>query len=180
MRIVVLLVVAVLASPASPNVTPRTERTPPYVLAYCARSARLLAACPRVLPKMTQPRPHWETSVCVENRPGCLGLRYDVLDLVDAGNGSKPPVWSHIAIYAGDLRTAFPVRLKVVGSYTWHGRRGTVVRVPAYPAGGEQGGHLVFRWRAHGTGYAVGLHAWSPVSETLAMLRVMILSLPTA
>ena len=176
--IALLAVATAFATTAAAGPGPRMERTPAYVLAYCAHSARLLATCPRVLPKMIQPRPHWETNVCTEGHPGCLGLRYDVLDLLDAGNGSKPPVWSHIAVYAGDLRKAFPFRTTLVGVYPWHGRYGTVVRAPPYPAGGEVGGHLIFRWRAGRTGFAVSLHAWSPVAEPLATLRAMVLSLP--
>jgi hypothetical protein len=79
------------------------RRAPAYVLGLLPRSKKLPFACPRLLPRMSQPSPHWETSVCLAGRSGCLGLTCDVLDLVDAGNGERPPMWSHINIYAGNL-----------------------------------------------------------------------------
>jgi len=171
------------------------ERTPGYVLGYCRRSPRLSRACPRLLPRMEQPSPHWEVTVCLRGRQGCLGLTWDDLNLVDAGDGNRPPVWSHIAIYAGDLTAAFPfnypkagprvsrldglfaksrTRAIFLGTYTWGGKHGTVVLAPAYPGGGEQGDHLIFRSRRGGVDYAVGLHAWEPLAQTFATLRAMI------
>jgi putative hemolysin len=157
---------------------PRLERTPAYVLAEGAASKRLLAACPRVLPKMAQPSPHWEAYACRAGRPGCGGQQWDVLDLVDGGFGTRPPAWSHVVVYAGDLQRAFPFTMRTLGAVTWNSRRGTLVLAPSYPAGGEQGGHLIFRWRLGRTGYAVGLHAWRPLAAVRAVLRSMIFSLP--
>jgi hypothetical protein len=88
-------------------VAPRMEQTPAYVLAYCRRSKKLPLTCPKLVPRMSQPSPHWETYVCVAGRRGCLGLTWDVLDMVDAGYGDRPPIWSHISIYSGNLTTAF-------------------------------------------------------------------------
>jgi hypothetical protein len=179
-------------------VAPRMERTPAYVLAYCRRSKKLPLTCPKLLAHMSQPPPHWETYVCVAGRSGCLGITWDVLDMVDAGNGDRPPIWSHISIYAGDLSTAFrfaypthgvrPRRLDglfaktrpkalFLGSYRWGGKVGTVVLAPSYPSGGEQGDHLIFRWSRDGVGFAVGLHSWEPLSQTMATLKTMIESI---
>jgi hypothetical protein len=190
----------VLLAVATPTTValPRLEPTPAYVRGYCARSPRLLRACPTVLPRMSQPSPHWEASACVAGRSGCLGTRFDVLDLVDAGYGNRPPVWSHVAIYAGDLAGAFPfvyptqgrppahldglfaasrARAVFVGTYRWGGRAGSVVLAPGYPAGGQQGDHLIFRWRRHGVGFAVGLHAWEPLTRAMTVLEAMIESI---
>jgi hypothetical protein len=177
---------------------PRMERTAAYILAYCRESQRLPLACPHLLPRMEQPSPHWETSVCVVGRTGCQGLTWDDLSLVDAGYGIRPPVWSHVSIYAGNLTSAFrfayptrgvrPRRLDglfartrtraiFLGSYTWGGKRGTVVLAPDYPDGGEQGDHLIFRWRQSGAGFAVGLHAWEPLSQSFATLGAMVRSI---
>ena len=174
------------------------ERTPAYVLAYCRRSKKLPLTCPKRLPRMSQPSPHWETSVCVAGRSGCLGLTWDVLDTVDAGNGDRPPIWAHISIYAGNLTTAFrftypthgvrPRRLDglfskprakalFIGSYRWGGKIGTVVLAPSYPMGGEQGDHLIFRWKRDSVRFAVGLHGWEPLSQTMATLKTMIASI---
>jgi hypothetical protein len=127
---------------------------------------------------MSQPSPHWETYACRAGKPGCRGQKWDVLDLVDAGNGTRPPTWSHVVVYAGDLQRAFPFAMRRLGTVTWNGRRGTVSLAPAFPAGGEMGGHLVFRWRLGRTQYAVSLHAWRPLYATRAVLRAMIASLP--
>jgi len=174
------------------------EKTPAYVLGYCGRSHRLPLACPRLLPHMAQPSPHWEITLCLVGTVGCSGVTWDDLNLADAGDGVRPPLWSHISIYAGNLVSAFrfpyPTRGRRVrnlhglfardrtrptflGSYRWAGKRGTVVLAPAYPRGGEQGDHLIFRWRRSGVGYAVGLHGWEPLSQAFATLRAMIRSI---
>ena len=186
------------ASRDTPVVVSRMERTPAYVLGYCRRSKKLPLACPKLLPRMSQPSPHWETSVCVAGRSGCLGLTWDVLDMVDAGYGDRPPIWAHISIYAGNLTTAFRfaypthgVRAKrldglfsntrpkalFLGAYRWGGKVGTVVLAPSYPTGGEQGDHLIFRWKQDSLGFAVGLHGWEPLSQTMATLKTMIESI---
>jgi hypothetical protein len=177
---------------------PTMERTPAYVLAYCRKSRWLPLACPRLLPRMEQPMPHWEVTLCGVGTAGCQGLAWDDLNLVDAGNGHRPPIWSHISIYAGNLTSAFrfqypangprpshldglfartTTRAIFVGSFTWGGRHGTVVLAPDYPAGGEQGGHLIFRWHQSGVEYALGLHAWEPLSEMFATLKAMVASI---
>lgn len=186
------------ASSPHSSFRPRMERTAPYILAYCRQSKRLPLACPHLLPFMAQPQPHWETSVCVVGRPGCQGLTWDDLSLVDAGYGNRPPAWSHISIYAGDLKAAFRftyptrgvrprhldglfakarTRAIFMGSYVWGGREGTVVLAPGYPGGGEQGDHLIFRWRDSGIGCALGLHAWEPLAQAFEMLRAMVRSI---
>jgi hypothetical protein len=174
------------------------EKTAGYILGYCRTSRLLPLACPHRLPFMTQPPPHWETAVCLIGAAGCGGLTWDELSLVDAGNGVRPPVWSHVAIYAGDLASAFGFRYPTqgkrvthldglfartraraifLGSYTWGGKRGTVILAPAYPGGGEQGDHLIFRWRRSHVGFAVGLHGWEPLSQAFATLRAMVRSI---
>jgi hypothetical protein len=49
-----------------------------------------------------------------------------------------------------------------------------VVLAPSYPSGGEQGDHLIFRWSRDGVGFAVGLHAWEPLSGAMGTLKMMI------
>jgi hypothetical protein len=181
--VVLVLALAFGVASASPRgwVRPRVERTPAYVLAYCDKSRLLPRACPRVLPRMSQPSPHWEANLCLVGHRGCAGLTWDDLSLVDAGYGDRPPVWSHVIVQAGNLAHAFPFRYPAagrrvarldglfgrtrsraiyIGKFTWGARRGTVVLAPDFPTGGEQGNHLIFRWRQHGTDFAVGLHGW--------------------
>ena len=184
------------ASPVTHSL--RMERTPAYVLGYCKKSRRLPLACPRVLPHMRQPSPHWEVNLCLVGHSGCAGLAWDELSLVDAGYGTRPPAWSHVVVQAGNLARAFPFEYPTggrrisqldglfararahavyIGTFTWGGRRGTVVLAPDYPAGGEQGNHLIFRWRAGRTDFALGLHAWEPLSVAFATLRQMAISI---
>jgi hypothetical protein len=175
---------------------PRTEKTPPYVLRYCRSAPKLRPECPHVLPRMQGPAPHWETSVCRAGRDGCRGTAWDDLELVDAGfNGDRPPVWSHVSFFAGDLSSAFPFgyprsgarrmvvdglfrkprrKATFIGSFTWGGHRGTLVLAPSYPAGGEQGDHVIFRWRRGHVSYALGLHGWEPLAGAVAMLRALV------
>ena len=145
---------------------------------------------------MDGPQPHWETSVCRAGRDGCRGTAWDDLELVDAGfNGDHPPVWSHISFFAGDLTSAFPFRYPThgarpavltglfskphphaifLGRFDWHGRNGTLALAPAYPGGGEQGDHVIFRWREGGVTYALGLHGWEPLADAVATLRAVV------
>lgn len=148
---------------------------------------------------MAQPAPHWDATLCLPRHPGCAGVAWADLDLVDAGYGTKPPAWSHVVLYAGDLARAFGftypaagppqpnldgllsrprTRAIFIGTYTWHRRRGTVVLAPPFPGGGEQGDHLIFRWREAGNGHAIGLHAWEPLSQAFATLRFLVDSIP--
>jgi hypothetical protein len=64
-----------------------------------------------------------------------------------------------------------------IGTFTWGGRKGSVVLAPDFPAGGEQGNHLIFRWRKSGTDFALGLHGWEPLSRSFATLRQMVISI---
>jgi hypothetical protein len=182
MRVIAISALA-LGFGLAPSSGPHMERTPAYVLAYCDRSRLLPLACPHLLPRMSQPSPHWEANYSSNS-----------LDLVDSDNGDRPPIWSHVVVEAGNLGQAYPSRgnrvthldglfararsrAVYIGTFTWGGRRGTVVLAPAYPAGGEQGDHLIFLWRAHGTELALGLHGWEPLSQAFATLRLMVLSI---
>jgi hypothetical protein len=53
---------------------------------------------------------------------------------------------------------AAPVSL---GWVHWYGTHGQLVLEPNFPAGGEWGGHLVYRFSAAAVSYAITLHAWT-------------------
>ena len=196
--LVSLVSVAAIASASPGDLRQRMERTPSYVLGYCDRSRRLMLACPHVLPKMSQPSPHWEVDLCLVGHSGCAGLTWDDLSLVDGGYGTRPPAWSHVIVQAGNLAKAFPfvyptrgtmvthldglfartrTRAVYIGAFRWGGKRGTVILAPDFPGGGEQGNHLIFRWRDRQTDFALGLHGWEPLSHAFAALRQMIISI---
>jgi hypothetical protein len=172
---------------------------PVRVRTACVRSRLLAPVCPRRLPAVESQA--WDTMTCLAGTRGCLGLHWDDLELEHVSRSRRfamrPPTWGHVSVFAGDLSTAFPfayprtgrpVPLRdglyedagpdaiFFGSTTWGGRTGTLVLAPSYPRGGEQGGHLVFRWRAGGQEYAIGVHAWEPLTQAAATLRAIVLS----
>lgn len=51
-----------------------------------------------------------------------------------------------------------------------------LVLAPPYGLGGLMGDHLILRWREGGRDYAVGLHAWEPLTEAAATLRAVVAS----
>ena len=196
--VLLLTAVTAVASASSLGASQRMERTPSYVLGYCKKSRGLPLACPHLLPRMSQPSPHWEASVCLVGHSGCAGLAWDDLSLVDGGYGTRPPAWSHVVVQAGNLTHAFPFKYPThgtritrldglfartrshavyVGRFSWGGRAGTVILAPDFPVGGEQGDHLIFRWRTGQTDFALGLHAWEPLSQAFAVLRQMVISI---
>ena len=61
---------------------------------------------------------------------------------------------------------------------TWAGRSGELVLAPAYPFGGMNGEHLIFRWSEDETEYAITLHSWLPFTETIGTLRAIVESVP--
>ena len=174
---------------------------PSSFLRVC-RSSRLLApACPRRLPatRHLSSEPPYQVFLCRRGGKGCLGLHWDDLEIQHAGNSNRPPVWLHVAIFAGNLSGAFPFsyprsgrarqtrnglfavnrrRALFLGERTWGGISGALVLAPSYPAGGEQGDHLIFRWRRGSVGYAVGLHGWEPFLQTVATLEAIVASIP--
>jgi hypothetical protein len=109
------------------------------------------------------------------------------------GRKNAPPRFAHLVLKGGDLAEAFyfewpsgpavplvdalagrrrtPVLLE---SESWAGHQGTLLLAPAFPAGGVDGGHLVYRWEEGDRGFALSLHAWKPFDEGVATLRVLV------
>ena len=110
------------------------------------------------------------------------------------------PRFVHLTLYGGRVRRAFggfdypkggiaaALRNGVLeearedplffGHVTWEGRRGTMILAPAYPVGGEQGDHVIFRWTERRREYALGLHAWEPFLEAVSTLEAIVRSIP--
>ena len=65
-----------------------------------------------------------------------------------------------------------------LGSPHWGGRSGSLVLEPPYPHGATDSNHLVFSWKQSGRSYAVGLHAWETLLESVATLRALVESFP--
>jgi hypothetical protein len=64
------------------------------------------------------------------------------------------------------------------GRVRWGGRLGALYLMPSYPRGGMLGNHLVFSWRQDELPYVLSLHAWEPLTESVATLRTMVEGLP--
>lgn len=111
------------------------------------------------------------------------------------GRRNAPPRFAHVVLKGGDLSDAFyfewpsspavPVHDALVGDRqvpvileapSIGGRRGTLVLAPAFPAGGVDADHLIFRWRQDGHEYALSLHAWQPVDRCVATLHALVAS----
>jgi hypothetical protein len=106
---------------------------------------------------------------------------------------NAPPRFAHVVLKGGDLTKAFyfewptgpmvavadalegdrqtPVLLD---AHSWAGRQGALALAPAFPAGGVDGDHLVYRWEECDREYAISLHAWKPLDESVATLRALV------
>ena len=60
------------------------------------------------------------------------------------------------------------------GRRDWNGRHGVLVLGDCFA------NHLCFRWRERGVGYQIDLHGWEPFTQTVASLRAIVASLPSA
>jgi hypothetical protein len=109
------------------------------------------------------------------------------------GPRNAPPRFAHVVLKGGDLTEAFyfdwpsgpmvpvvdalegdrqiPVPLEV---RRWAAPEGTLLLAPAFPAGGVDGDHLVYRWEEGDREYALSLHAWKPLDECVATLRALV------
>jgi hypothetical protein len=111
---------------------------------------------------------------------------------------TRPPHYVHVILYAtrGGLAARFPFawpegdaqpvrdsllrpkRTKpiLLGRRDWSGRRGTLVLAPPLIFGGENGDHLIFRWKRAGIDHTVSMHSWAPLREAVATLRAVVVS----
>jgi hypothetical protein len=76
-----------------------------------------------------------------------------------------------------DLPDSYPRHAVAIGSYTWGSKSGILVLAPAYPAGGSDGGHLIFRWSSDERHSAISMHAWAPLSDSVAALQQIVASI---
>ena len=183
--------------------------TPSHALAACRELDLARAACPTRVPRFPHARRPSLVQVfaCRSHPRRCLGPGVDVFDLAwgaeDPGNPkhNRPPRLVHLAVYGGPrIERGFPwtpdvdVKKKArdsltldpdrtapirLGTRAWNGRNGTLTLAPPFPHGGQQGNHLIYQWTDSGDNYAVGLHAWEPLTEAIATLEAVIASVPS-
>jgi hypothetical protein len=203
-RIGVILSFALLVTPAcedrsalepvtrTPAVQPvRLVPLPPRLRETCLRVEVLAAHCPAQVPA---------TETRYRVRELDFGTdSYRVMDFEANApyprivRRNAPPRFAHIVLKGGDLTKAFyfewpsgpmvsvtdalegdrqtPLLLE---TQSWAGRQGTLVLAPAFPAGGVDGDHLVYRWEEGDREYALSLHAWEPLDQCVATLRVLV------
>lgn len=129
-----------------------------------------------------------------EAPPGLTGKRL-------GPSRTRPPGFVHLDVYAtrGSLDNVFSFewprspthrisdRLLTcrrphptdLGRFRWAGHEGTLVLAPAYPGGGQDGDHLIYRWKHRGIDYAISLHSWAPLRQAVSVLRQIVESAGT-
>jgi len=61
-----------------------------------------------------------------------------------------------------------------LGRRDWAGHDGTLVLAPPLIFGGENGDHLIFRWKQAGIDHMVSLHSWAPLGEAVSTLHAVV------
>lgn len=171
--------------------------TPERALGRCRRFPVLEPACPTMVP--AAPFDPASPIYAADSYGGAPGGQDWTFTLGWGGEHpgeperDRPPTLVHVVVWAGDLPRPHPSRRIAVrdglldearlrplflGRVTWSGRRGVLLLAPAYPRGGIEGNHLVFRWGEAGVTYRVSVHAWEPFTEVPAVLRGVVGSLP--
>ena len=111
---------------------------------------------------------------------------------------TRPPHYVHIIVYAarGSLAAKFPFSWPhgpaqaisdgllrpgrkaaiFLGRRDWAGHRGTLILAPPLIFGGENGDHLIFRWRHRDVDHTVSLHSWASLTEAVLTLKAEVRS----
>jgi hypothetical protein len=183
--------------PSSPTSVP-LGALPQHVVDSCLEVAALTAGCPRMAPQTTSP---------YRSRSLDFGTAlYRVIEFSSGapypriGPRNAPPRSAHVVVKGGDLSMAFPFRWPsdqapeeipadpdsrgddpvLLGRYEWGETAGTLVLAPAFPVGGVDGDHLIYRWSRGDTEYSISLHAWTPVQVAIRTLRAIVESTSAA
>jgi hypothetical protein len=159
-------------------------------LVKCQRFPQLEPACPRNLPVVESEQNR--------SRSFRSGKEHFVFFSEWSGpypgvtTNNSPPRFLHVNVHAGDLRQAFPFEWPMeatalpdpipkkrrksilLENVTWFGKEGSLILAPSFPAGGIDGDHVIFRWHEAGDEYAISIHAWAPLTETVNALRAVI------
>lgn len=201
MRIIITAVLLVVVSlvTACAGGTDERERTsskvelmalPQKHLAECHRLSALDPACPKSVPSVeaTQARSRAFTS----GRGHFVYFAEWSAPYPGVSIKNAPPRFAHVVVHAGDLQDAFPFQWPteeepvpdpipkkrrdpaLLEKVTWSGKEGELVLAPSFQAGGIDGDHVVFRWRDGDEHYAISLHGWTPLHETIQALRAVV------
>ena len=198
MRAALCACVLALVPRATPEPVPLVPLAPANI-EHCERSGLLRAVCPRLVPRVGA---DFLSHLSVE-----LTGRH-VLDVFNLERGgeypgrperNRPPRMAHVVAVAGnierlasftephgqpsELRDGLLRRTRTaplsLGRVRWARRTGLLYLMPSFPRGGMLGNHLVFSWREDGRRAALSLHAWEPLTESVATLERLVGRLPT-
>jgi hypothetical protein len=180
-------------APPPPPPSPATTETtgdgsvelvamPPGAARRCRASRLVRPACPRLVPEAPYDElPEVYVVQLIPGGPGgpeLFNLQWGAESPGRPGR-NRPPRLSHVVVAAGTEGEALQgIRARPLRDVDWSGRQGTLVRAAPYPRGGLHGSHLVFRWQEGRREYAVSLHTWAPLAETVATLRAVVASIP--
>lgn len=169
--------------------------TPRWLRGLCRTQPMLADACPSRVPA-ARPTVAFVDVVPTppSERPGLRSLLVSVSWGGEYPNPARnrPPHFVHLELTAGSITRAdhfappVPIsRLTVPLGYTatrpislgtrdWTSNLGKLVFGDCF------GNHLCYRWRQHDRAYQIDLHAWEPVTQTVRVLRAIVVSTPSA
>jgi hypothetical protein len=198
-----ILVLAALVSITSCSNATETETTPDHLqlmpipdshVLKCRRLGRLSPACPRSVPfvEVSQERARAFRS----GRAHFVFFSEWSGPYPGVSRKNAPPRFAHLVVHAGDLDQALPFHWPqesmtvpdpiptkrrepiLLDRVTWSDKDGGLVLAPSFPSGGIDGDHVIFRWTQDGDQYAISLHAWLPLDDTIAALEAVVASIP--
>lgn len=168
----------------------RLMALPESHLVKCQRFPQLESACPRSIPVVQSEQERARAFRSGSNHFVFFSEWSGPYPGVTTKN--SPPRFVHVNVHAGDLSQAFPFEWPVdttplpdpvpnkrrkgifIASVTWFGKEGALILAPSFPAGGIDGDHVIFRWNEAGGEYAVSIHAWEPLTETINVLCAVV------
>jgi hypothetical protein len=180
--------------PATPTDQVELMRLPDSHALKCRRLGPLRPACPRSIPRV---------EVSQERARAFRSGRAHFVFFSEwsgpypgVSRKNAPPRFVHLVVHAGDLEQALPFHWPqesmrvpdpiptkrrepvLLDHVTWSDKGGDLVLAPSFPSGGLDGDHVIFRWGEDGDEYAVSLHAWAPLDDTIATLKAVVASIP--
>lgn len=185
---------------------PTTDGGPPLmpipdeVMRRCQQDPKLAPACPPSLPQVDGEYTGGRAFSAGErgDKGRIASIYYQAAASNRLTRKNSPPRFAHVNVLAGNLKRAFffrfprespsrvdadtirryPKKAKLLERQSWNGRTGRLVLAPAFPAGGPDGGHLIFRWKTDGMDFALSLHAWLPLPDAIRTLQAVVEALP--
>jgi hypothetical protein len=173
--------------------------TPTPALERCRARKLVSPACPTLVPSSRwESRPDWSKERGDSPFPGAFELNAGA-EHPGRPDQDRPPRFIHLLVLGGGeaahpaftwpspdeavpvrdgLRRLHRGRALALGKRSWSGHEGELVFAPPFDAGGIAGNHVLYRWREGDSYYAVTLHSWEPFTESVAVLRALVESIP--